>query len=45
MASLGGTKAAEARAGDKPAAPLVKETTTATFREEVLTDSLRRASS
>jgi putative thioredoxin len=42
MASLGGTKAAEARAGDKPAAPLVKETTTATFREDVLTDSLRQ---
>jgi putative thioredoxin len=42
MASLGGTQTAEALAGDKPAAPLVKETTTATFREDVLTDSLRQ---
>jgi putative thioredoxin len=42
MASLGGTQTAEALAGDKPAAPRVKETTTATFREDVLTDSLRQ---
>ena len=28
--------------GEGPAAPLVKETTTAAFREDVLTDSLRQ---
>jgi putative thioredoxin len=42
MAGLGGTQAADALVGDKPAAPLVKETTAATFREDVLTDSLRQ---
>jgi putative thioredoxin len=42
MAGLGGTQAADALLGDKPAAPAVKDTTTATFREDVLTDSLRQ---
>jgi putative thioredoxin len=42
MAGLGGTQAADALLGEKPAAPAVKDTTTATFREDVLTDSLRQ---
>ncbi len=40
--ALGGSQTAEALSGDKPPAPLVKETTTASFREDVLTDSLRQ---
>jgi putative thioredoxin len=42
MAGLGRTHAADAVVGESPAAPLVKETTTAAFREDVLTDSLRQ---
>jgi putative thioredoxin len=42
MAGLGGTQAADALVGDKPAAPATKDTTAATFREDVLTDSLRQ---
>ena len=42
MTGLGGTQAADALVGDKPAAPAIKDTTTATFREDVLTDSLRQ---
>jgi putative thioredoxin len=42
MAGLGGTQAADALIGDKPAAPAAKDTTAATFREDVLTDSLRQ---
>jgi putative thioredoxin len=42
MAGLGGTQAGDALIGEKPAAPAVKDTTTATFREDVLTDSLRQ---
>jgi putative thioredoxin len=42
MAGLGGIQAADALLGEKPAAPAVKDTTTATFREDVLTDSLRQ---
>jgi putative thioredoxin len=41
MAGLG-AQAADALLGGKPAAPVVKETTTASFREDVLTDSLRQ---
>jgi putative thioredoxin len=42
MAGLGGTQAADTLIGDKPAAPATKDTTAATFREDVLTDSLRQ---
>jgi putative thioredoxin len=42
MAGLGGIQAADALVGDKPGTPAIKETTTATFREDVLTDSLRQ---
>jgi putative thioredoxin len=42
MAGLGGTQAADALVGEKPAAIAVKDATTASFREDVLTDSLRQ---
>ena len=42
MAGLGGTQAADTLVGEKPGAPAIKDTTTATFREDVLTDSLRQ---
>ncbi|MEA2842273.1 MAG: putative thioredoxin, partial [Methylobacteriaceae bacterium] len=42
MAGLGGTQAGDALLGEKPVAPAVKDTTTTSFREDVLTDSLRQ---
>jgi putative thioredoxin len=42
MAGLGGMQAADTLVGEKPGAPAIKDTTTATFREDVLTDSLRQ---
>jgi putative thioredoxin len=42
MAGLGGPQATDALVGDTPAAPAIKDTTTTTFREDVLTDSLRQ---
>jgi putative thioredoxin len=42
MAGLDVTQSGEALLGDKPAAPVIKDATTASFREDVLTDSLRQ---
>jgi putative thioredoxin len=42
MAGLGGIQAGDALVGEKPAASAVKDTTSATFREDVLTESLRQ---
>jgi putative thioredoxin len=42
MAGLGGTQPTDTLVGEKPGAPAIKDTTTATFREDVLTDSLRQ---
>src|SRR6202161_2455912 len=42
MAGLDVTQSGEALLGDKPAAPVIKDATTASFREDVLTDSLKQ---